>query len=117
MKRSPLKRKTPMARSSFEKHLKRTPVSPISQRRRDEKAIYLRERVVYLIENPWCVIKSPVCTKRATVINHKRGRDGPRYLNKAEWEASCFLCNDYCEKEKEWAWKHGHRLDRIGKLS
>lgn len=85
----------------------------MSKKRHSEKGIYDRERVKYLKANRSCTIQSPICTHKATVIHHKRGREGHRYLNQAEWAASCVACNLYVEKEKAWAVANGHRLDRL----
>lgn len=84
----------------------------ISKRRQAEQRIYLAEREKFLKENPFCKIKSPVCTVDSSVVHHARGRIGKRYLNKKEWFASCFSCNDYLEKEKKWGIENGFRLDR-----
>lgn len=85
----------------------------MSAHRHAQKRIYDKDRAIFLKKHPHCSIQSPICTHKSTVIHHKRGRTGHRYLNKAEWAASCVACNLYVEKEKTWAVENGHRLDRL----
>ena len=63
MKRSPLKRKTPLKRTGRK-------LRPVSKKRAKQNKLYSEIRKVYLEENPAC----EVCGKQATQIHHKRGR-------------------------------------------
>lgn len=66
---------------------------------------------VFLAKNPECNIKSPVCTKKATVINHTRGREG-NVLNVEDWESSCENCNRYIEEHHDWGRENNHKKPR-----
>lgn len=117
LRRTPFKRKTPLRAKGWMKRgsgIKRGGrISPISDRRRREGAIYSKERVIFLLANPLCVIHAPGCTCKSEVVHHSKGRVGPLFLDKRWWMASCSHCNLYLENNKEWGIKHGFRLDRL----
>jgi hypothetical protein len=66
---------------------------------------------VYLKLHPACNIKSPVCLKKATCVNHTRGR-GANVLNQEDWEPSCIPCNGYIESHHAWAAERGHKKEQ-----
>lgn len=96
--------------------MKRSKINQVSKRRSKEMRIYKLKRTKVLEENPICQIRSEVCAYHSTCIHHARGRIGANYLNEKEWFASCFRCNQYLETSegKEWGYRNGFRLDRIG---
>jgi hypothetical protein len=76
MKRTPLKRRTPIRRTS-------------RRRARDLKKYY-ELRQDFLTEYPVCQI----CAKeRSTEIHHTRGRNGWRLLSIPTWLALCHWCH------------------------
>lgn len=71
--------------------MKRTRLSPISDRRRAEAKEYAAKRADYLRQHPTC----EKCDRRASRdIHHKAGRYGGNYLNVATWAALCRQCHD-----------------------
>ena len=72
MKRSPLKRKTPLRK--------------MSKKRQKESKVYSVKRREFLAEHPICQI----CESRpATEIHHKESRYSDTYLNEETWLALC----------------------------
>ena len=84
MKRSPLKRKTPLKRTGRKLRL-------VSRKRAKQNKLYSEIRKVYLEENPAC----EVCGKQATQIHHKRGRIHDRLNDTAFFMAVCFECHHW----------------------
>mgnify|MGYP001545745318 CR=1 FL=1 len=89
------------------KHCK---INPVSARRKKESKIYKKERILFLSSHLTCEINSPICTYEATVIHHKKGREGSLYLDTRYWAASCWNCNGYVEVNDEWAGHIEHYL-------
>ena len=82
MKRTPLKRKTPMKR--------------MSKRRQTESKIYSKKRAAFLAERPVCEI----CGVRAsTDIHHVGGRAGGLYLDETHWLALCRPDHDFLHRK------------------
>lgn len=75
---------------------RRTPLRPVSDKRRRENATYRTRRDDYLQQHPVC--EFPLgCNQRATEVHHKRGRFGGRLLDEAFWAASCREHNTFAE--------------------
>lgn len=91
MKRSPLKRKKPLARSR--KPMKRVKLKTMSSKRRKDHATYMARRSEYLTQTPACEAKLPRCTKVATQIHHKAGRTGTNFLDVTTWISICDRCH------------------------
>jgi hypothetical protein len=89
--------------------------SKIKKRSKKQKAIMKDLKLAYgpyLASRPYCLILSPVCTKKATCVNHKKGRGVNEVLDQRTWEPSCVPCNDYIEAHHEWAVENGHKISR-----
>jgi len=85
--------------------MKRTRISPISDRRRALSRIYAAQRTDYLRQHPTC----EKCDSRSSRdIHHKAGRYGGNYLNVETWCALCRTCHDWIHqhpskaREKGW---------------
>lgn len=105
MKRSPLKRKTPLKRGGR--------LKPFSKKRSKANAEYLKRRAAFLAAHPWCqwslaewgsseemaklhegrVVDNTrnifVNCPRATEIHHRAGRIGPLLMDETKWMAVC----------------------------
>ena len=91
MKRTPLKRKTPLRKTS--------------KRRKQEYKEYMRKRAVLLAEKPVC----EVCGQRqSTQCHHRNGRNGKNYLDETTFMAVCATCHQYIENNKSWAREMGY---------
>ncbi len=93
MKRSPLRRKSPMPRAT--KPLRRTKLRAVSPRRRKQNAEYARLRETFLLANPWCqlfcsLFPSP---RRSTELHHAAGREGALLLDTRHFKAACSECH------------------------
>lgn len=98
MKRTPLKRKTPLRGKSS---LKKTRLSPVSKKRKKQLADYSSIRKEYLAKNPLC----HCCQKvPATDIHHKAGRWQERLNDTALFCALCRSCHNYIHGNPEWAY-------------
>lgn len=124
MKRSgPIKRKTPLRRSSA---LQRCP-DPISRRRgirrispkqRRRNDAYRQARLEYFEDlaerqgRDAAICEVLGCHAIATQIHHKRGRIGDRLTNKEEFLGCCAACHRRIENDPAWATEQGYRLPR-----
>ena len=106
MKRSPLKRKTPLKGGSS---LKRTRLSPVSKRRRKELSEYSALRKVFLSTFPICFrcAKSP-----ATDIHHRWGRHKDRLNDTDWWIGVCRPCHDHIHANPAEAYELGYLIRR-----
>jgi hypothetical protein len=99
MKRSPLKRKTPLKSGSGS--LARTPLKRVSKKRRSQMADYKGIREDYLKKNPLC----HCCQKKpSTDIHHKAGRWQERLNDVAFFCALCRQCHNYIHANPEWGY-------------
>lgn len=122
MKRSPLKRKTPLRRQS--------------KRRQSEYKEYMRKRDAFLIKNPICQlwltenewessgngiyfhekwghltysdVQVVFGAPRSTEIHHKNGRNGKNYLDESTWMALSHEAHMRIENNKSWARANGY---------
>lgn len=111
MKRTPLKRKTPLKRGT--KGLKRTRLKPMSNALKIEHGHYLIEKALYLRDHPCCECHDMISEKRGLTpitrgcvssrdVHHKKGR-GKLLRVQEWWLACCRMCHDYIETNKKWA--------------
>jgi hypothetical protein len=110
MKRSPLKRKTPLRRS--QKPLARKPLKQksslkkMSEKREKEIKEYGVLRKIFLSQNPSCQVES--CDHTATDVHHVKGR-GKYYLDVSTFMAVCRPCHDKIHFESpKWAREKGY---------
>ena len=80
-----------------------TRIKPMSDKRKKENVIYLKERKKFLAENPTCFIEG--CNKIADTIEHTQGR-GINYLNVKTWKACCLEHNLELETNSELSKKY-----------
>ncbi len=100
MKRSPLKRKTPLKRGG---KLRR-----VSAKRKKQNEVYRDVRVKFLTNKPLCEI----CGRLASQVHHRRGRFGDR-LNEVEYFlAVCFECHNRIHKNPTWAYARDYLVKR-----
>ena len=101
MKRSPLKRKTPLKRSG---KLRR-----VSAKRKGQNEVYKDVREKFLTNNPVC----QVCKcKMASQVHHRRGRFGDR-LNEVEFfMAVCFECHHWIHHNPQIAYAKDYLVKR-----
>lgn len=97
MKRSPLRRKTPLRASRG--------LSRASKVRRTQLRKYSEERLSFLRAHLFCQI----CKKHvATEAHHKRGRIGKRLLDFEHCLAVCFWCHQKIHSNPRWARAAGY---------
>jgi len=101
MKRTALKRKTPMKRSGK--------INKVSVKRKRQNEVYKDVREQFLSQNPVC----QVCkSKMASQVHHRRGRFGDR-LNEVEFFLSvCFDCHHEIHQNPRWAYEKTYMLKR-----
>jgi len=101
MKRTALKRKTPMKRSGK--------INKVSVKRKRQNEVYKDVREQFLSQNPVC----QVCkSKMASQVHHRRGRFGDR-LNEVEFFLSvCFECHHEIHQNPKWAYEKAYMLKR-----
>ncbi len=121
MKRTPLRRKTPLSKnyrpqkagklpryhrlknSLSQLKRKRIPVRS-ARRERDEKE-YRKLTPQFLKDNPVC--QRMRCFLPSTEVHHKAKRE-LHYLNVATWMACCSGCHRDIEKDRKWAEANGY---------
>ena len=112
MKRSPLRRKTPLkSYSSLASGggLKRSPLSPVSKRRKEQNKEYTKVRKDYMAAHPRCEL----CNKAdATDIHHKAGRWKGRLVDANFFMSLCRDCHEHIHKNPAWAYGNGYLIKR-----
>jgi hypothetical protein len=109
MKRSPLRRKTPLRGGST---LRKSTLSPVSKKRKAALSIYYRKRLEFLALHPWCEARiddrlaalalpnpptsTPVCSRQSEHVHHM-ARRGPFLLVESTWLAVCPICHTWIE--------------------
>ncbi len=111
MKRTTLRRKTPLKHSSFLKgtisQLRRSRISAVSKKKQKDDKEYLRLRAIHLLEHRGCQIEwDDGCTRAATQIHHRKRR-GKHYLNTKEFLSSCAHCHSMVEDNGKEAERRG----------
>ena len=105
MKRSPLKRKSFMNAGGS---MKRTPLKPVSKKRRGELSVYSKLRRGFLAIIPNCQI----CGSKASDIHHRNGRFKERLNDQDYWLAVCRPCHDNIHHNPAWAMEKGYLIQR-----
>lgn len=103
MKRSPLKRNKGLDRGNGG-NLKRTRLSPVSDKRKKEMTIYSALRKELLDANPICQI----CDKAKSTDCHHKAKRGKNYTNAETFMALCRGCHDRVEQNLSWARENGY---------
>jgi hypothetical protein len=106
MKRSPLKRKTPLKRGN--KPMKRSPLRPMSKKRQNALKEYGEVRKRYLEEHPVC----EVCgMKPPAEIHHIHNRGTGGALSDTEnFLAVCRYCHEQIHAKPQWSRDHGYLI-------
>lgn len=116
MKRSPLKRKTPLKPGKplqRKTTLKRGgKLKPRSRKRQQQYDSYLPKRQAYLREHPICEI--PGCCSPSSDIHHVAKRNGDRLLDEPRWLAVCRECHGHIETHRDWAYQEGFLSKVVG---
>lgn len=87
-------------------------INKTSDKQLKKLAEYRPLRDKYLREHPYCEIQAPGCTNVTTELHHKK----PRRFHLCDVEvfcASCRNCNDFVEREHEWARQNGFKIDHL----
>lgn len=100
MKRTSLKRKTPLKRGGK--------LRPFSKKRAKQNRKYLAERENYFTHKSACEI----CGARATQIHHKKGRAGDRLFDSEFFMAICYDCHHKIHQNPKWAYENGYMVQR-----
>lgn len=119
MKRTPLKRKTPLQRTGTLKQgapLKRTKgVRKVSAKTAQRNKQYALQRDVWLGVHDRCEVEG--CTNESMHVHHRRGRTGTNMLDESTWLACCNDCHEFIHRYPEWAYERGYLLSRHTKAS
>lgn len=100
MKRSPLKRKTPLKRGGR--------LRPVSKKRAKQMKSYLDIRRTFLEQNQACEI----CGDKSTQIHHKKGRFQERLNDTELFMPICRSCHDWIHRNPMEAYAKGYMLLR-----
>lgn len=94
-----------------DKKIEFKPIKKLSDKRKKENAIYLREVTAFLNlpENKIC----PVTKGRTTEVHHMKGRIGKLLLDKRYWLAVSRKGHQRIELNPEWAKEQGFSLSRL----
>lgn len=93
MKRSPLRRKTPLKK--------------ISAKRRSQSRLYEVVKRKFLLQNPRCQI----CTDRNSLdVHHRNHREGNLLILTSEWLAVCRPCHRRIHDHPAWARENGYLI-------
>ncbi len=107
--------------------MKRGRINPMSKKRKRENAEYTRSRARYLEEHQACEMCIPIHVisdgshgsprpRPSNQIHHRKGRDGPYYLDEAWWYASCPECHAWEDRHRGLARQYGITFSRLGKI-
>lgn len=88
----------------------RTPLKPVSDKRRTEAAIYRKQRLAFL-EGKTCARCG--ASQRLTV-HHMAGRVGDAYLDESRWLPLCVDCHSHVTDHPAEAIAAGFSLPRVG---
>lgn len=113
MKRTPLKRRTPLKSGGGFKNNgvfpKRTRINPVSKKRRVQNNEYLKVRKIYLAEH----VKCELCKRsNSSDIHHKAGRWKARLSDTNNFMALCRECHEHIHNNPGWAYANGYLLKR-----
>lgn len=93
--------------------VRRAPVKPVSDKRREEKKVYDVRRVVFLEAHPVCEFPKG-CHERATTVHHLQGRVGDLYLDESKWVPACLTHNLWSDDHPVESKAIGWSLPRVG---
>lgn len=96
MRSTPIRRRTPMKRSGK--------LKPVSDKRQDQNAEYIRLNRLFLAEHPRC----QKCGDPSNQIHHKAGREGEWLTYSPFFMACCAPCHRFIEDNKTEAEKLGY---------
>ena len=102
MRRSPLRRKTPLRSHS--------------PKRREQMRFYNQEKEEYLRSHPRCQVQLDNCMGEAGQVHHMNGRNGSRLRDQTYWLPVCQNCHDYISSHRAWAEKHGYLYPLSGRI-
>jgi hypothetical protein len=108
MKRSPLRRKTPLRATT--RILTRTGLKRVSKKRRAVNADYSERRDIFLGLHDCCQVEN--CTNESAHIHHLKGRDGANLLDETTWLACCPICHRRIHDNPAWAYEKGYLISR-----
>ena len=84
-------------------------ISPLSEKKAQELAMYRPRRDKYLKENTICEVKE--CSKPSTHINHKNGRIGAMLYDVYFFMAVCNYCHpSKIHENPEWSRENGYLI-------
>lgn len=118
MKRTPLSRTTPIARSAvpLRRSGPRPRSSPLRPRSAKQEALYVERRplvAALLAERPSCEIAHDGCTGRATDVHELLSRArGGSILDEANCVTACRRCHDHVTQNPAWAEANGWARSR-----
>lgn len=99
--------------------IKRKPIRPESEKRKQEKKSYTVLRKLFLDANPECACGGviPGCDGLATTVHHSKGRIGKLYLDVRHWKGLTFSCHVYVENYPDEAKAMGLSESRLAQTS
>lgn len=107
MRRTPIKRKTPLKRSQKPIARNKRP-NPISEKQKIRNQQYNERRPIFLRNNPVCKMAiNSNCTRVATEVHHKEGRIGDNFLNESTWLPACDSCHKHATEHSAEAIENG----------
>lgn len=102
MKRTALKRKTPLKRGKG--------LAKVGKHRKPIQAQYLKQRDAFLRKHYWCEAR---CARQlASDVHHKQGRVGKLLLDETKWVAVCRRCHDWIHDNPKEATERGWLIPR-----
>ena len=83
-----------MKRTSLKR---RTPIRKMSRKRKTEYPVYSSLSRQFLFDHPVCQFNG--CANRSTHVHHRPGRYGNKYTDVNEFMALCFKCHHFIHHE------------------
>lgn len=93
----------------------RKPIAKQSKKRKKEQPVYVAMVKAAAAEDDSCEVRSPVCTGKMQGFNHTQKTSPKNRLDRENLKRCCNACNDYIEKNTEWAEENGHLISRFKK--
>jgi hypothetical protein len=114
MKRTPLKRKTPLKAkkkpptegSTQKRPMKRKKIKPVSDKQKEINELYRKLRKVYLDKHPECEVRTKECMGKSDQIHHKELR-GKNTNKVSSFCAVCAPCHQAIHSNPQWARENG----------
>lgn len=111
MKRTALKRKTPLKRGGK--------LRSVSKKRNNQKGDYKTMAAQFLEVRPECQVcflEHPNWARSSEEVHHIRGREGLMLTRKEFWLAVCRPCHNLIEMNRGWAYDKGYLACRSKKV-